>query len=595
MVFGFSQEPETLLKHKLSERLGLSPRIIDFGNAGRFFFYASYGDIVETEQIIAFKLGFARSLTKSPLSTQQLVDQKVVTPHHVDHQAFRGNALVACFSKKEAQFSVYKTLLSLPQLYFSVSGREWIGADNLHYLTTLLDQIDIDEEVIPSHFLFRLAPGPLTILKNVRRLCPGELLTWREGDYRLHRLEDLRFQDDPLSFTRANSDSRNRLYQELEGVIGAYTGDIQKSGQGLANLLSGGVDSSIIQLALNKKLPSTPIQSFSIVPCETPSFEFEVEYARHASTIFNTEHTFVDVTPQEYADLLPQTIEILGQPVFSDVEPGKLALARFLAERFPHLRFYFVGQGADALFGLKLARKLKIFESIGKIPGSRLALAAAGKVISSFSVKGRSLSKAALLLSASNNPHLFIAPPNTVAVYSDIEFARRCFGDETLRRVFEYRRNLEKQYLDSANLIEKVHTIDLLTDSYEVQVQSAQLFQAYQKEQVYPFLDDDIIRAGFAFSPQIRYLDGLRPKPLLKDILEERDLAVIARKPKGASVYTNHVFAWMKSGPLHEMVQAIDPPAFLSRVDFEKLKQKPDYFLWNLLTFDIFKKKVLKV
>ena len=124
-VFGYTKEPEDLLKRKFSQRLGVIPRIIDFGTAGFFFFYTSYGDIAETEHAIALKLGFVRSLTKSPLSAQQLLDQKIVNPRKIDHHTLRGNYLVACFNKKDAEFSAFKNLVSLPQLYYQVS------ADNL--------------------------------------------------------------------------------------------------------------------------------------------------------------------------------------------------------------------------------------------------------------------------------------------------------------------------------------------------------------------------------------------------------------------------------------------------------------------------------
>ena len=106
-VFGFTKNNPELLKHKLAERLGIAPCFIDFGPAGHFFFHTSNGDVVETEEMIALKLGFARSLNMSPLTTRQLVEQKMVTPRTINNAGFRGNGLIACFSKVEPAFSVY--------------------------------------------------------------------------------------------------------------------------------------------------------------------------------------------------------------------------------------------------------------------------------------------------------------------------------------------------------------------------------------------------------------------------------------------------------------------------------------------------------
>jgi asparagine synthetase B (glutamine-hydrolysing) len=594
-IWGFTKEPQDWLKRRLSKRLGVVPRVIDYGSAGQFFFYTSYGDVAETEAAIALKLGFARSKTKSPLSAQQLLAQEIVTPHKINHAAVRGNTLIACFSKREAKLAAFKNLVSLPQLYYWVSVDGLIGSDSLRCLVAVLDRVELNPDILPYHFVFRHAPGTLTYFKNVQRLFPGQVLKWQEGNLEVHCAQDLRFPDDGPTFDRVDRHSVGVLYQELKDVVGAYLSDIEKSGLGLGNLLSGGVDSAALQLVINEQLDSKPAASFSFVPARTPSFEFEIDYARQASALLGTKHTFIQFRPEDYPDLIVKAIEILGQPVLSDVEPCKVALAASLAEQATDLRFFFVGVGADTLFGLPTARKLKVLNLFRRVPGSSLALAAAGRLMEPFSAKGLTLSKGAEILTHSNDPDLFIAPTNTEAVMTNLDIALRCFGHDAIRQVLAYRRNWEEQYLDSANYTEKVHAIDLLGDSYEIQVQSGLLFLGYGKEQVYPFMDDDVIRISFAFQPDIRYLRGLRTKPLLTDILEQHGLSTIAHhKRKGSSVFTPDLYAWMRSGPLHEMVRAIDRPDFLSKADFDRLLDKPDHFLWSLLTFDVFQKQVLR-
>jgi asparagine synthetase B (glutamine-hydrolysing) len=592
-IFGFTKEPEHLLKRRLSERLGITPLTRDFGNAGQFFFYTSCGDVAETEQALALKLGFARTPAKSPLSALHLLDQRIATPQDIDHDVLRGNALVACFSKTEAQFVAYKNLLSLPQLYYWASNGEFIGADNLRCLVDVLDQVVLNEDVIPFHFTFRHAPGTQTYFRDVHRLFPGQHLRWREGRLDVHRVQDLRFPDGARAFERVEPGSVARLYQELQDVVGATIRDIEESGQGLGNLLSGGVDSSVLQLIINERLSSRPARSFSFAPVRTPSFEFEIEYARQASEIFETEHTFVRFAPEDYPDLVCRAVDTLGQPVLSDVEPCKLALAEFLREHAPDQRFFFVAQGADTLFGLGIAQKIKLLELLGKVPGSRLALAGAGMLLKPFTERGQTLLKGAQILARPHDPHLFVAPINTIAVFFDPDVVRRAFGDQVVRRVLAYRRDLETQYLNSADYTERVHVVDLLGDTYEIEVQSGQLFLANGKEQIYPFMDDDIVRISMAFRPEVRYIEGWRTKPLLKDILVQHGLSVIARKPKGGSVFTDDLYAWMRSGPLHEMVRDIDRPGFLSRAEFGRLIENPDHFTWSLLTFDVFQKRIL--
>jgi len=593
-IFGFTKEPEDLLRIRLSERLGIVPRIVRFGNAGQFFFHTSCGDVAETEVAIVLRLGFVRSPTRAPLSAQQLLDQKIANPQRIVYDVLRGNALLVCFSKTEANLVAFKTLLSLPQLYYWVSGGEFIGSDNLKCLVAVLERVEWNEAILPFHFMFRHAPGTLTYFQNVQRLFPGQLLRWQEGALDTRCVLDLRFPDKDRIFECADRHAVAALYQELKDVVGAYIYEVEKSGHGLGNLLSGGVDSSILQLVINEQLSSMPARSFSFAPTKTPSFDFEVEYAKQASKVFKTEHAFVTFTPEDYPSLVLRAVDVLGQPVLSEVEPCKLALAEWLGEYVKDLRFFFVAQGADTLFGLGIARKIRALELLRVVPGSRSALAGVGRLLKPFTGKSQTLLKGAEILSRPNDPHLFVAPTNTIAVYSNLDIARRSFGDETIRKVLEYRRNWETQYLNSTDYMEKVHVIDLLTDTYEIQVQSSQLFLAHNKEQIYPFMDDDVIRMSLAFRPAIRYIRGWRTKPLLKSILEQRGLSAIARRSKGSSVFTDDLYAWMRTGSLREMIQDIDRPGFLSKADFERLVEEPDHFLWSLLTFDLFQKRILK-
>ena len=180
-----------------------------------------------------------------------------------------------------------------------------------------------------------------------------------------------------------------------------------------------------------------------------------------------------------------------------------------------------------------------------------------------------------------------------MAVYGDLGILRRCFGDGVLKKALQYRREFAAEYLDTDHYLEQIHVIDLMTDTYELGVQRQQLFLAHQREQLHPFFDDDTLRAGFAFHPDIRYIKGLRSKYLLKDLLEQKTESPVARRPKGFSIFEQDLFEWMQSGPLHPLVEDIRLPGFLSRAEFNQLLKKPDYFLWILLVYDIFQRRCL--
>jgi len=203
------------------------------------------------------------------------------------------------------------------------------------------------------------------------------------------------------------------------------------------------------------------------------------------------------------------------------------------------------------------------------------------------------LKKGADILLSAEDADSYLSPSNSIAVYGDIGIVRRCFGDEALIKALRYRRDFAANYLNTNHYLEMVHVIDLMTDTYELGAQRQQIFLAHGKEQLHPFFDDDILRVAFAFPPDIRYIKGFRPKYLLKDLLAQKTGSSISKGPKGFSIFENDLYSWMKSGPLRELIENIELPGFLSRAEFDRQLQNPDYFLWTLLNYDIFRQRCL--
>jgi asparagine synthetase B (glutamine-hydrolysing) len=601
-VFGFTKQAEAFCQHRLPEHLGIVPRVIDFGPAGHFFFYTSYGETAETEEAIALKLGLLHSSQGEPLSAQQLLEQKLISPRSVNADALRGNALVACFSKTSPAFTVYKTLLSVPQLYFSELDGGVLCTDGPKPHIALFDQVAANEKILPQHFLFRYVLGRYTYFEGIQRLLSGELLRWHDGNMEIRLLRDLRPEPGDLSFARVDARAISAFYREMSRVMGAYLGDIGGTGYTFGCMLSGGVDSSVMQVLINDHAPPDQRRSFSYV-METPEFKFEVEYAQEAVRFLGTDHTFVRTTPEAYPELLIETTDTLGFPITAESYPCKLSIAKYVQEHCPDVRFFFLGNGADSLLGTALARKIAFLEKVRHVPAASMLLRVAAALIDPLAAKkAHGLRQVAGMLAELDDPLSYRVPANITAVYSDIEVARRCFGDQALKEALEYRHFLEDLYLGSNHRNERVHMIELLADAYECGVVTNHLYLAHGCEQTYFFLDEDVIRIALAFDPDIRLLKGREVKPLMKAILAQTAFSDIIRKPKGTSVFNEDVHKWMRSGPLRDMVLAIERPGFLSRSDLEKLLQvptwspfdSPNWFLWDLLIYDLFKKRILR-
>lgn len=593
-ILGFTTIPSEAITRKIALRLGVTSHLIDFGDMGRFFFYSSEGEIAESPEAILFKSGFTRSPSFSPLSARQLLTGNLVQPESLNCQMIRGNALLVCFSKTAPQLLAYQTLMAVPQLYYTYSQSQFTCATALPPLLSLLDTPpELDETAVIPHFLFRLAPGALTYFKNISRLFPGQVLHWREASLKIDQAKTLRSTAVYPPVDRFDDTALDNLQTGLLKVMGSYLAETADSS---ATLLSGGVDSALIQLLVNDNLGhggAAPSFSFTV---KAPSFQFEADYARQSSQALQTRHTFCEIQPQAYPDLLIKTIQILGQPdLYNESEPCKLALAQFVAQQAPQYLYFFAGQAADALNGITEAKKVALYQRFQAIPGSSLALPLAAAALRFWlKDKAHGLQETAKMLAEANQPASFYTPTNYVALpVGNFDLLRRCFNDQELSQTFALRRSLELQYFNSSTSLEKIHIIDLLTAGYGPAITWGQLFGAYQRHVVQFFLDEDVIGMIFAFNPKIRFLNGITTKPLLKQLLARRSFSEIAYQKKRGTTFNDDLYAWMKNGPLTDMVQAITRPGFLSAADFSAMLNQPNDFLWNLLTFDVFQKYIL--
>jgi asparagine synthetase B (glutamine-hydrolysing) len=327
-----------------------------------------------------------------------------------------------------------------------------------------------------------------------------------------------------------------------------------------------------------------------------PSFEQERGYVAQAVSLLQTDHLVVEISEKDFPDLLLQATRILAQPVLTSAEVCKLGLARQLASLPDRPHILFGGLGADGLFGLEPTLKVSLLEALKKVPASALMLAAAGRVLRPVTRRGQTLLNFADIVAHRGAPDYFADPIDTDGSIGDFTLARRCFGDQAVKRALDARRDRAATYLDLRTDVEKLHVIELLGDGAEVESQSSQLYLAHGLYPIYPFLDEDLVRLSFAFTVKVRYIRGRRQKYLLKTLLEQRTRSTVARQPKGGSMFHPDLERWMKDGLLRDLIQSIDLPAYLTRADFERLAEHPrlpqSLALWHMLAFDLFQKQV---
>jgi asparagine synthetase B (glutamine-hydrolysing) len=592
LIGGLVKSPSV---RKLEQRLGQAEVLhsIPLDPYGAFLLTGpSYLDWAENAEMIVAKLGFAR-VGENFLTASELLDSGAVTPVDIDHSRVRGNALVLCCDKRHPRLCACKTLLSVQQLYYAETDDALIVANNLGAIADFAGKKEIDPKAIPLHFIFRSVPGNLTYFSGISRLRPGETL-YREGaNTRVVLRNTVRtLVEGERSTQRAGPETANGLYNQLQGTMARYLRATSDTEAHWTMLLSGGIDSSVLQMAVNTQLPPRVRRtSFAYAP-EVDYLAAEADYAKTASALLGTEHTFVPVPTDDYPDLLIEAIRILGQPPHHESTAYELPLLDHIAKHSPGTEYLFSGQGADALHGLQIAERIARAMRYRRWPTPLVYLLGASlRPVWRTKALGAWHAPATLRsLKIQDSPE---HPSNAQAAYTDWQLACRNFGETAVSEALAYRRQQQVDYLDSAEIVEQVQTVDLLSDAYDSAAIEHQLGLAFREQVVFPFLDDASIAAAFRIDVQDRYFSGGRTKPMLKQIVESGPAASIVAAPKRGGGFPGGLNSWMRDGILRDLVLGMNCPSFMSQDDFQRMIAEPGWYTWNLLTFDLFEKTVV--
>jgi len=191
-----------------------------------------------------------------------------------------------------------------------------------------------------SHYLtYDFIPAPFCIYEGIRKVPPGYLVIYQDGDLRCERYWDLDLSD------RFDGDLDEKELCEL--IWGEFCQVVKAhliSDVPLGVLLSGGIDSTSVLAALRHE-GVDDIKTFSI-GFEDPSFD-ESRYFRRAASFFETEHHEEILAPHKLIDIIPQVAAILDEPLADASIMPTYLLSRFTRS---HVKVALGGDGGDELF-----------------------------------------------------------------------------------------------------------------------------------------------------------------------------------------------------------------------------------------------------
>jgi asparagine synthase (glutamine-hydrolysing) len=488
-----------------------------------------------------------------------------------------GSFTLALLDGPAGRVILYRNLVGAGSTYYHATP------DGLLFGSNLVDLVDAagtspvpNRDALPTFLLYRSVPGRDTLFDGFHRLLPGEQITRDDrGLTRLQRHTFNTLSGRPVAEAEA--------LDALESTMAEVVGDCAAHRPDAVNLLSGGVDSSYLQAVWNKVGPECDAPPSVSVCVDHPRTWQDTDYAVTMAEALGTWHMLVPADGP-YAAYLTDLLAAAGEPP-NHVQSAYFAhLARETVTR--GFTAGLCGEGADSLFGLGLGGHLTIAGAARNfLPLSSLRRLAATLA----RLAGRDEFATALRLTdISDNEADPQHPLNQVASFTDRDEVVACFGVSAVADAEARRRGLVELVAPGGSSHDRLHAAAYLGEAAESASLWTTLFNRAGADLLCPFLDSRVLGLALNLPPSVRYRFR-RPKDLLRRALARAVPAELAQRSKLG--FGQPIFEWLAPGgqlrPLAERIAAYD---FVDRGAFERSLARPNWFLCNLLTYDLWHK-----
>ncbi len=255
----------------------------------------------------------------------------------------------AIYDLKKKTIFLARDRLGVKPLYYYFKDNIFIFASEIKAILKYELDKEINKEVLAKYFRFRYCSGEDTIIKDIKKVLPGECVLFKDNKLKTNRYWD-------LSFSEKNTDL-SACSEELKNILSDSIRLRMRSDVPVGALLSGGIDSSAI-VAHMRDNTEGKINTYSL------GFEDsynEFKYAGIISEKFETDHHEIIIDDSELKNL-PKVVWSLDEPVGDPTSIPNNILAEKASKK---VKVLLNGEGADELFAGY--EQYKVFEKIPKL------------------------------------------------------------------------------------------------------------------------------------------------------------------------------------------------------------------------------------
>ena len=515
-------------------------------------------------------------------------------PDCVDH--LRGMFAFAIWDQRKRQLFIARDRLGVKPLYYThtADGSLYFGSE----IKTLLEAGAVKPEInfaALSDYLANHAPsGEETLFSGIKRLLPGHILSWRDGELRIKRYWDVSFEK-VKEDQKSDSDYIEEWHELFRNSVRLrLMADVP-----LGMFLSGGIDSSAIA-AVMSGMVSDPIKTFSVAFKEREANE--LEYARLISNAFKTNHHEIVVSPADFFATLPRLVWHEDEPL---AHPSSVALYFVSHLASQHVKVVLTGEGSDELLaGYARYRKTILNLAMGaRYQG--VAPAALRNVIRDRieGLPGGRVRQKLLRTFLTLTPDIETIYFDNFAVFprSQQESLLTEATRERMGAIDPYKgvRGLLAQ-TDATSMLDRLLYADIKTYLHELLMKQDQMSMAASIESRVPFLDHKLVEFTSSLPERLKLRGGTTKyilRKAMKGVLPEQ---ILSRPKMGFPVPIASWFRGAYSSVIDEYVlsdrameRGIFNPDFVRQLvkRHQKGGENHEERLWALVNFEIWQRQ----
>ena len=192
---------------------------------------------------------------------------------------------------------------------------------------------ELNEEMLQLYLSLTYVAGEDTFFKGVKKLLPGRLLIWQDGELNIKRYWKPEFNPE-------EDKSMEEFADEIHDTLKMIMTEVKTDDEEVESFLSGGVDSSYVLAMSDAKTANT---------CGYDDDRFdESGLAKQTADLLGRDLSRCLVTPEDYFKIVPYVMYNMEQPLG---DASAIAFALGCIATAKNTKICYSGEGADEFFG----------------------------------------------------------------------------------------------------------------------------------------------------------------------------------------------------------------------------------------------------